>query len=428
MTAGLYGESFVSSVSRIESYYSCPFQHYASYRTWITRTIGIYIEAPAIGDLFHGALKWVSDEIMRLGKSWAELTKEECWKLAQDAVDDLSPYFFNRILLSTSRYIYIKRKLMRIIQRTIYSLNTQAKSTVFKPIAIEAAFGPGEELPSLKIPLRRGDTMQMRGRIDRIDATEIEGKSYVRIVDYKSSARSLDLTEVYYGLSLQMMTYLDVALENADEWLGMYADPAGVLYMHVHNPMIRPGTELSPALLEDEIAKSFKMRGYLLDHPNVVEGMDAEIRQSSSIIPAGFKKDGTFTKASKVLSTDDMQMMRSYVRTRHQKAGNAMLAGDTRVYPYKLKDQMPCQYCSYRSVCQFDRSDPAHDYRYARRNGSRTSPLKKCVRRWQMMNIPVKPEGLTFTDAQWTAIWATGKDILVSPLQVQERRKYSLHE
>ena len=108
------------------------------------------LEAPAIGDLFHAALKWVSDETMRLGKSWAELTREECWQLARAAVDDISPYFFNRILLSTSRYVYIKRKLMHIIQRTIYSLSTQAKATVFKPVAIEAAFGPGEELPLLK--------------------------------------------------------------------------------------------------------------------------------------------------------------------------------------------------------------------------------------------------------------------------------------
>lgn len=30
------------------------------------------------------------------------------------------------------------------------------------------------------------------------------------------------------------------------------------------------------------------------------------------------------------------------------------------------------------------------------------------------MNIPVKPEGLTFTDDQWKAIWASGKDVLVS--------------
>ncbi|WP_342512948.1 helicase-exonuclease AddAB subunit AddB [Sporosarcina sp. FSL K6-1522] len=363
LTTGLYGESFISSVSRVESYYSCPFQHYASYGLGLRERTEFTLEAPAIGDLFHAALKWVSDETMRLGKSWAELSREECWKLARAAVEDISPYFFNRILLSTSRYLYIQRKLMQIIQRTIYSLSTQAKSTVFKPVAIEAGFGPGEELPPLEIPLRRGDTMKLRGRIDRVDATEINGKNYVRVVDYKSSARSLDLTEVYYGLSLQMLTYLDVTLENVEDWLGMSADPAGILYMHVHNPMIRTGTELTKALLEAEIAKSYKMKGYLLENPEVVVGMDADISKSSSIVPAAFKVDGTFTKASKVLAADDLQMMRSYVRTRHQKAGDAMLAGDTRVFPYKLRDKMPCQYCAYQSVCQFDPTDPASEFR-----------------------------------------------------------------
>lgn len=363
MTEGLYGKSFFSSVSRVESYYSCPFQHYASFGLGLRERAEYTLEAPAIGDLFHAALKWVSDEMLRLGTSWAELTREQCWRLAHDAVEDITPYFFNRILLSSSRYLYIKRKLKQIIHRTIYSLRTQAEATVFKPVAIEAGFGPGEMLPALEIPLRRGDSMKLRGRIDRIDASEIKGRNYIRVVDYKSSERSLDLTEVYYGLSLQMMTYLDVALEHAEELLGFYADPAGLLYMHVHNPMIRPGQELSADVLEAEIAKSYKMRGYLLEDPDVVTGMDSNIGRSSAIVPAALKNDGSFTKASKVLSSDDMQMMRAYVRTRHQLAGNAMLAGDTRVYPYKLRDRMPCQFCPYRSVCQFDPSDPTQAYR-----------------------------------------------------------------
>lgn len=40
-----------------------------------------------------------------------------------------------------------------------------------------------------------------------------------------------------------------------------------------------------------------------------------------------------------------------------------MLAGDTRVYPYKLKNKMPCEFCSYRSVCQFDQTDPSAEHR-----------------------------------------------------------------
>ena len=108
-----------------------------------------------------------------------------------------------------------------------------------------------------------------------------------------------------------------------------------------------------------KLRNPIRCEAILLENPEVVEAMDVEIGSASTIIPAAFKKDGTFTKSVKSIISDDLQMMRSYVRTRHQMAGNAMLAGDTRVYPYKLKDKMPCQFCSYRSVCQFDQTDPA---------------------------------------------------------------------
>ena len=187
MTKELYGESFTSSVSRVESYYSCPFQHFASYGLKLQERSQFELEAPAIGDLFHAALKWIADETHRMKKSWSQLSKEECWSLARQSVDQIAPFFFHQILLSTNRYMYIKRKLQQIIQRTLYSLSQHSKVSGFSPIAIEAAFGPGEELPPLQIPLKRGQSMKLRGRIDRIDAANVNGKPFVRIVDYKSS-------------------------------------------------------------------------------------------------------------------------------------------------------------------------------------------------------------------------------------------------
>lgn len=363
LTHELYGETMSSSVSRVESYYSCPFQHFATYGLNLRERSEYTLEAPAIGDLFHAALKWVSDEIMQTGVSWASLSKEDCFRLARESVEGIAPYFFHRILLSTSRHVYIKRKLIGIIQRTIGALRSQATASTFEPIAVEVGFGPGEQMPPLSIPLKRGGQMNLRGRIDRVDASKVNDKTYIRIVDYKSSAKALDLTEVYYGLSLQMLTYLDVALEHADEWLQLHADPAGMLYVHVHNPMVRSIQELSEEAIEEEMMKSFSMKGYVLEDLSIVKEMDHDIEQSSKIIPARVKKDGSFYATSKVLAPDDMQMLRGAVRNRHRQAGDAMLAGDTRVYPYRLKNQMPCNFCPYQGVCQFDTTDPDAEYR-----------------------------------------------------------------
>lgn len=363
LTAGLYGETITTSVSRLESYFSCPFQHFTTYGLNLQDRFEYELEAPAIGDLFHAALKWVSDEVMRQGLSWAELTKEQCWQLGRQAIDALTPKFFHKILLSSERYAYIQRKLMHIIQRTIRALQTQARNSSFTPVAVEAGFGPNEMMPPLDIALKDGHMMRLRGRIDRIDTMTKDGRTYLRVVDYKSSARALDLAEVYYGISLQTLTYLDVALLHAEDWLGASADPAGMLYMYVHNPMLRLTQEMTDDAIEKELVKSYKMQGYIVEDAEVALAMDDQLEKESLIIPARLKKDGSFYSTSKVVPPDDIDMMRSLVRKRHRQAGNGMLSGDTRVYPYRLKDHMPCEFCSYQSICQFDRNDPTQPER-----------------------------------------------------------------
>jgi ATP-dependent helicase/nuclease subunit B len=161
-----------------------------------------------------------------------------------------------------------------------------------------------------------------------------------------------------------MLTYLDVAVSNSAVWLGEEANPAGVLYLHVHNPMLKLAKELSEMDLAEEVFKKYKMRGLLIDDAKVLSEMDTEITGTSKVIPARINKDGSISKSfSKVVSTQDMANLRTFVRKKHQQAGDGMLAGDTRVLPYRMKDKTACDYCNFRSVCQFDPTDPDQHYR-----------------------------------------------------------------
>ncbi|MDO7206569.1 PD-(D/E)XK nuclease family protein [Paraclostridium bifermentans] len=51
--------------------------------------------------------------------------------------------------------------------------------------------------------------------MDRVDMFEDGQEKYIRIVDYKSGNKDMSLTDVYHGLQLQLLVYLDAILESA---------------------------------------------------------------------------------------------------------------------------------------------------------------------------------------------------------------------
>ncbi|KGR80578.1 helicase-exonuclease AddAB subunit AddB [Ureibacillus manganicus] len=366
ITDELYGTDLNSSVSRIEKFYSCPFAHFSTYGLGLEERVEYKLETFAMGDLFHEALKWISMETNKHKIHWNKLSREQCTLLARQAVEHIVPVFSHQILLSSARYRYIQHKLMRIVEKTMIALSHQAKSSGFKPIAIEASFGPGKEmLPPLEIDLDGGRKMRLRGRIDRIDSAEINEKSYLRVVDYKSSSRDLDLNEVYHGLSLQLLTYLNVAVDNASHWIEGIAQPAGVLYVHVHNPLLKLEEELDEGKLEIERLRQYRMKGLLSEDPTALVLMDEELEVSgkSIIVPVQFKNDGSvYQRNSRVVQPLDMQNLQQFVRKKHQEAGNGILSGETSIRPYKLKSKTACDFCSFKSVCQFDVSDNMQKY------------------------------------------------------------------
>jgi len=369
ITQELYGQKLTSSVSRIEKYFRCPFSHFTTYGLRLEERAEYRLETFAMGDLFHEALKWITEETHRLQLSWIRLTKQQIKQLARQAVEQIVPVFSHQILLSSARYRYIQRKLIRIVERTMMALTQHANVSHFKPIAIEASFGPGqhEQLPPLEIDLTSGKKMFMRGRIDRIDSATIDDRSYLRIVDYKSSARDLDLNEVYYGLSLQVLTYLDVAMENSSYWLPGETEPAGVLYVHVHNPMLKLDKDMTDSEIEEDRLKQYKMKGLLSENAESILSMDEQLEESSGhskIIPVYMKKDGTPSESqSRIVPVNDMKRLQHFVRRKHQEAGNGILSGDTAISPYKLKSKTACDYCQFAAVCQFDPSDGKQNYR-----------------------------------------------------------------
>ena len=283
-----------------------------------------------------------------------------------EVVEALAPRLQGEILLSSHRYAYIARKLQGIVGKAAYVLGEHGRQGQFSPLALEVEFGPGKTLPPLSFQLDNGSAMEIIGRIDRVDRAESDKGLMLRVIDYKSSPTALNLSEVYYGLSLQMLTYFDVILTHSQDWLGKRALPAGVLYFHVHNPLLQLKNGMDPGRALEEQRKRFKMKGLVTADPEIAAAMDAALKEGSGrsqLVPVAMKEDGSFYKNASVATESEWELLRGFVRGKIRSIGTDITEGRVDIEPYRLGKKTACEHCSYKSVCQFDPLFEGNAYR-----------------------------------------------------------------
>ncbi len=152
-----------------------------------------------------------------------------------------------------------------------------------------------------------------------------------------------------------MLTYLDVVLKQAKEWLGMEATPAGILYFHVHHAMLQESERLDDEQIKKKLFKKYKMDGLIISEQEVAKLMDTEVETGySNIIPVAFKKDGSFYSNSKVADIDTFALLREHMNRLIKRAGIFMTSGKIELNPYENKEGNACRFCPFKSICQFD--------------------------------------------------------------------------
>lgn len=183
--------------------------------------------------------------------------------------------------------------------------------------------------------------LYLRGKIDRVDTMEINDQPYLAVVDYKSSQHKFDFKDAYYGLAMQMLTYLDIALANADEILGKKAYPAGAFYLQIQNPFLKEDKMIDEATYNDERLKLYKMDGILLNESDLLGTLDltVEPKIASLVYPYGLKADGEPTKNDKLVTLDEIDTLLKYNERKIITAGNNILKGDTRLSPIKERSR-----------------------------------------------------------------------------------------
>lgn len=351
------------SVSRIEKYAQCPFSYYVQYGLKAKDRKVYEFSAPDLGSFMHDILDKFTNKIRKENISWSELTKERCSEIVNELVNNKLKNETNSILNSNKKYQYFSERFKKTITKSVTVISEQMRKGEFDIFKSEFDFGDFEDSNPIKLELPSKETVYLKGRVDRIDKVELNGETYIRIVDYKSGSKSFDLNELYYGLQIQLLVYLDAILKNSEQILKTQCMPGGILYFKIDNPIIKSKKALNEEEIQVEVLKKLKMDGLLLKNVELVKAMDKDMETYSLIIPAAFKKDGDFTSSSSVVTKEQFELLRSYVNDKMIEICEEMLSGQVKIEPCKSSKVTYCDYCNYSAICQFDTSIRDNKYK-----------------------------------------------------------------
>lgn len=360
----LYGDVIKASVSRFESYNQCAFKHFADHGLRLRPRENYELQSFQLGNIYHEVLAYLGE--MFKDKLF-NVSKEDIRQAVRQYLAQYLPNVQFEIMYSKQHYRFMMLKIEAMLTDTFSMIQSHQKQSKFKMARFETRFGKGGALESQKINLPAGKKVEISGQIDRIDILNHMNQDYVSVIDYKSGSTALDLRKVYYGIQMQMMTYMDVVLQNKSA-LGLKETtlPAGMLYFHVYEPKLKLNhkNEMSEDLLKKR-ATAYKMDGYIIDDLDVVSYFDNAISESnkSDIVPASLKKSGEFTAASKVLPVDVLYRFIEHNRNNFKQTAQNVLSGDCSIMPLSYDNKLPCDFCDFKPVCHIDPILNAQDIR-----------------------------------------------------------------
>ncbi len=347
-----FGDNLRLSPTKVDRYYGCPFSYFANDGLKVKgRSKGV-ITPLASGSLMHNVLERVVSKYGGAGITSAE--DKELRAEIDSIIEEQIQAIDGKNKALTERNRYLLTRLGDSVFELVKHLAEEFSQSKFEPVAFEQEVNEFTDAPPLKVELLDGTEIKVVGKIDRVDIAVIDGKKYVRVVDYKSGNKKFALSDVYYGLNMQMLIYLFSIWK---EGKGKYKDvfPAGVLYMPVISKYHT--TERHSENIKAKKLEHYKMNGLLLEDSEVLEAMDA----SGGIFIPGTRSKNSFAKLS------ELGVLAQKVTDQLSNMAYSLMDGKIEAVPTVGGGFNQCQYCDYKNVCGFEDGDRIREKREVER-------------------------------------------------------------
>ena len=358
----LYGNTLNTSVSRLEKYRSCPFSYYLQYGLKLKEKEELKVQSFNTGSFMHETIDSFFQLVREENLSLAQLMTDEemIEKLVAQIIEEKLKLSSNYIFTATSKYKILVKRLKKIITKALKYIIEGLVYSEFDIQGTEVEFSNKGKYKPIILNLEDGKKVEITGKIDRIDTAQNEDGKYLRIIDYKSSAKNIDLNEVYAGLQIQLLTYLDAVCKQEDLM------PAGILYFSLLEQMVKSDKKITEEEIENEIRKNFKMKGLIVADVKIIKLHDKILETGSSkIVPAAITSSGEVNKKwTSGVSKEEFKVLQDDIQKIIKDIAKEILSGKIDLKPYNKKGRTPCKYCEYKAICGFNTKNPGNCYNY----------------------------------------------------------------
>ena len=347
----LYGTQVQMSASRMDRMKSCHFGYFMEYGLRAKERKAAGFQAPEIGTFIHYLLENVLRAVRDRG-GFDSVTQPELDALVQRYIREYADTKIDRYSEKSARFRYLFERLQRTACAIVNNVADEMRRSDFKLMEFELSFGGREaDLPAVSVE-REDISLRLVGKVDRVDGWVKDGKLYLRVVDYKTGRKSFSLSDVQYGLGIQMLLYLFALEREGEKHFGMPVVPSGVLYLPARDVIVSEKRDASPAKIESDIQKELRRSGLVLEDAQVLRAMEHDALEKPVYLPITLKKDGTITDG--VATAHELGRLGRYTEHLLEQIAGELARGNVDADPaYRTPQDGACRWCAYASACYF---------------------------------------------------------------------------
>ena len=345
-----FGDTIRLSASQIEKYYLCRFQYFCQYGLCVKERKPVSFDSLEYGSLMHYILEHLLAANSK--QTFCTLDSEQIKKEVSGLMEDYVQTKLGGWKEKSSRFRYLFIRLSKTAEMLVLHLVKEFSQSEFQPVDYELGIGEEDQIEPLCLKLPDGAEVSVLGKVDRVDVMRKDGKAYLRVVDYKTGSKVFRLSDVLYGLNMQMLLYLCAICKNGKERYGEMT-PAGILYMPAVYPVVGAEQNATDEKILLERQKKLRMNGLILDDPMVIRGMESGAR--GIFIPVALK-DGKPAKRDSVANLSELGALTKHMESLVISMAETLRSGDVSRKPAE-GEYDACQWCPYLSVCGFEKGE-----------------------------------------------------------------------